>query len=250
MHRAAALSLLLALFARPASSLPILVGSGLEPDAATGTFGSTGSIFEYRVQGSPGLAFSFSQTSGLEGLRLSYACTAPAALAAVSAAVYLDADINQDANTWFNERGEAMAAPGGADNWEIDEPGFGADYVGDIFLHYAAGSFDNSIFNGRPGLVEDVAFGLGFTPGALGVGDQLLLEILISENAIGAGWGTVLHQWDDADGPAGDNLYLAGRYSIQRAPDDPNDPGVIPEPSGIALFGLGFALLALRRRRR
>lgn len=232
-------------------SIPVLSGDGIEPVAANGSFGTTGTIFEYRVQGSTGLAFTASQAAGVDALRLSYTFTAALAIAHGSAAVYLDADINQDANTWFNERGEALVAAGGAESWEIDEPGIGASYVGDIYAHYGNGIFDNSVFDGQSDLVEDAALGLGFDFGNLEAGDRLDLEILLSESAIGLGWGTVLHQWDNDDGLASDNLYFAGRFSILRAA--PPDPGptqsVVSEPGALVLFGLGLAALMAARRR-
>jgi hypothetical protein len=239
-----------ALQAQTGFALPVISGSGLEPDASFGTFGAAGRFWEYRVMGTPGLDFTFSQTSGLDDLHLSYSFTAASAMAGTGASVFLDAEINETSNTWFLERGEALVAAGGADSWEIDEPGFGWAYVGDIYNNYLGSSFDNSVFNGQPDLVEDVSLGLGFGFGVLGAGDRLMLEILISESAIGAGWGTVLHQWSAVDGLAGDNLYFAGRYSIQRfTPPDPDpDPGVIPEPGSLALVGLGLIALSLRRR--
>lgn len=243
---------LMALAVQTGYAIPVLAGDGVEPMAATGSFGATGRIFEYRLQGTPGLTFTTGQSLGVEGLRLTYDFTAAAAMALTGASVFLDADINQDANTWFNERGEALVAAGGASTWEIDEPGYGVSYVGDIYTNYVNGAFDNTVFGGQPGLVEDVALGLSFDFGNLGAGDQLSLEILIAESAIGAGWGTVLHQWDDHDGLGGDNLFFAGRYSIRRAPPvdppDPPNPGVIPEPGPFALLGLGLLGLAARRR--
>ncbi len=167
--------------------------------------------------------------------------------------LYLDADINQDVNTWFNERGEALVQGGGADSWEIDEPGFGSDYIGDIYDHYLIGSYDNTVFGGQTDKVEDVAMGLGLHFGNLGVGDQLQMEVLLSESSIGSGWGTVLHQWDNDDCLAGDNLYFASRFNITRVP--PPDPGpgpigTVPEPGSTACFLLGIGMLAVMGAKR
>lgn len=240
---------IIALCIRTGFAIPIVLGNGIEPVAGSGSFGASGRIFEYRVQGTPGLAFTASQSLGVDGLRLSYSFTATTALALAGASLYLDADIDQDANTWFNERGEAAVAAGGATSWEIDEPGFGVSYVGDIFTNYVNGTYDNAVFGGQPNLVEDVAMGLGFAFGDLLAGDLLLMEILLSESAIGPGWGTVLHQWDEDDGLAGDNLYFAGRFSIQRGiPPDPADPSAIPEPGTFTLLALGLMALVARSR--
>jgi PEP-CTERM motif len=232
-------------------AVPVLSGDGLGA-MAIGAFGNTGTIFEYGVQGSAGLTFASSQSMGVDGLRLRYSFTATSALAFSSASVYLDAEINQEANTWFNERGEALVAAGGATSWEIDEPGFGVSYIGDIYANYLSGVYDNSVFGGDTSLVEDVALGLAFNFGSLGVGDRLDLDILIGDTFIGPGWGTVLHQWDHTDGLSGDNLYFAGRYSILRAPPveppDPPAPGAVPEPGTLALMGLGMLLFFAKRQ--
>lgn len=233
-----------------ARAVPVLSDGGMGILGATGTFGATGNIYEYRLAGTPGLQFSSAASDAPGGsLTLTYTFLAAAAVSEVKALAYLDADIDVDANTWFNERGEALPAAGGAGTWEIDEPGFGVDYVGDIYHGFLAGAFDNSVFNGNPGMVEDVAMGLGFDAGPMGAGDALTLQIILSESALAPGWGTVLHQWDADDGLAGDNLYFAGRYSITRyvPPDEP--PSSVPEPASGLMLALGAGILVLGRKR-
>jgi hypothetical protein len=240
-------SMLIGLGTGPAWAVPIVSGDGQGSESDTGSFGETGSIFEYGLRAGAGLFFTSTQIQSGNQLLLSYAFTALTPLGGGSAAVFLDGDINRDANTWFNERGEVSVAAGGADSWEIDEPGFGAVYVGDIFSNFLTGSFDNSVFNGQTNLAEDVALGLGFVFGDLAAGDRLLLEILISESAIGPGWGTVLRQWDGDDGQQADNLYLAGRYQITPAVP-PVD--AIPEPGPLVLMGIGIVGAVYFSRRR
>src|SRR5688572_28622601 len=57
---------------------------------------------------------------------------------------FLDHEIDEPINTFFNELGAVSGAPQAGQSWEIDEPGFGA-IPGDIFDNFLGGTLDNSI---------------------------------------------------------------------------------------------------------
>ena len=59
---------------------------------------------------------------------------------------FLDIEIDEAINTFFNEFGSVIGAPGAGLSWEIDEPGFGG--FGDIYANFVAGALDST--NGVP----------------------------------------------------------------------------------------------------
>jgi hypothetical protein len=152
----------------------------------------------------------------------------------------LDADLDRDGNTFFNEYGEflslalAAGSPSGAVaaiGWEIDEPGF---LFGNIFTNAANGQFDetNTVTSALP---DDVALGLSFSTGDLSPGQSLRLTLSISPQAV-AGLRQV-----DADSFR--ELYFNGFAEVQ----DPPPVNAIPEPSLVVLTATGLgSLIALR----
>ena len=97
-------------------------------------------------------------------------------LTGVSLFGFLDADIDETINTFFNEVGlesdfmlGAGSSDGFADSFEIDEPGF---LFGDIIANLLAGSLDNTN-SVAPGAPDDVSMALGFDVGML-LADQSL----------------------------------------------------------------------------
>jgi hypothetical protein len=72
--------------------------------------------------------------------------------------MFVDHEIDQATNTFFNEFGAPANAAGASQSWEIDEPGF---VFGDIFANFLASTFDNT--NAVPqGMENDVSMGLGW----------------------------------------------------------------------------------------
>lgn len=70
--------------------------------------------------------------------------------------VYVDHEIDEAANTYYNEFGTATGSLAAGQSWEIDEPGFS---FGDIYTNFTGGALDNS--NAVPsGLEDDVSMAL------------------------------------------------------------------------------------------
>lgn len=154
--------------------------------------------------------------------------------------VYLDAEIDQAINTFFNESGGLLSVTGAgagdifADSWEIDEPGY---VFGDIYDNLLAGGLDNS--NGvSAGAEDDVAMALGFNLGDLGAGDTVIIDMII--NRLGA--GGLFH----TDEESADTFFWDGTAVVQR-----NSPVAVPEPGTVllVLIGLVFAGIARRKSR-
>ncbi len=155
--------------------------------------------------------------------------------------LFLDADIDRDDNTFFNEYGTfiSLALPVGAPpgaiaatEWEIDEP----EYVfGNIYSHALAGVLDNS--NGVPSsTVDDVSLALLFSLGDIAPGQFVTVTGTLSPTDA-AGLGHF-----DPDSPY--EFYFNGHAVT----GDGGAAGV-PEPSTFAMaFGAISAAACLRRR--
>lgn len=157
---------------------------------------------------------------------------------------FLDADIDRDVNTFFNEYGVYVSlslpagAPGGAigaTSWQIDEPGF---VFGTILNDLAAGSLrnDNFVPSSAP---DDVSLALGFPIGDLTPGQTATLTLRLSPTTIGG------LQQIDPDSESG--FHLNG-YAAIGALQEPL-PGGVPEPGTWALCAAGVSVLLLLRKR-
>lgn len=154
-------------------------------------------------------------------------------LSDVSIFGFVDAEIVETFNTFFNEYGSYVSVTGAGsgdinpDSWEIDEPGF---VFGDIYNNLMNGALDNT--NAVPmGLEDDVSIALGFDLGYILVGQTWSMTLSISETDIGG----LYH--GDAAGAAG--AYINGTASIVPVSS-------VPEPSPVVMLllgmlGIGFA---------
>lgn len=149
---------------------------------------------------------------------------------------YLDAEIDSDINSSYNESGRLVniGGQGGGDTapdtWEIDEPGF---IFGDIYNNLFIGSLDNT--NAIPaGSENDLALALGFYLGDLFAGDSWLMTLNISPFDIGG----LAH----FDAHSGIEFFFNGTAEVKRAVS-------VTEPS-IAVLMLGGLLSLFANRRR
>jgi len=146
---------------------------------------------------------------------------------------FIDLEIDEATNTFFNESGASSGTPTAGQSWEIDEPGF---VFGDIFVNFVASTLDgtNAV---PPGLEEDVSMAMGWDF-VLAAGESATIDLMLSEVMPGSGF--FLSQTD----PESDaTVYFSGTLGIL---------GIkMPEPSSLVLLLVGLAGLAgLRSRRR
>jgi len=151
-------------------------------------------------------------------------------------AVFLDHEIDETDNTFFNEYGAQSGAVPSWLSWEIDEPGWNPPY-GDIYANFLAGTPDNT--NGVPSSApNDVSMALGwdFT---LGAGERGTVRFSVGTTAPTSGF--YLAQTDpDSD----KTIYLATNLTT--------DTTSFPEPGPLLLLALmaGTVFGAVRFRLR
>ena len=134
-----------------------------------------------------GLGYGFSSVLATNAadvtLVYTFSNTTSAAFSDLRFAVLLDAEIDQAANTFFNEYSIATGSIGNGasdqapDQWQVDEPGF---LAGTLLRNLYLGTLNNS--NGIPQTApDDVALGLGFDLGTLWPGMGVAVRVMISE---------------------------------------------------------------------
>lgn len=147
------------------------------------------------------------------------------------AGLFLDHEIDELENTFFNEFGVVHGAPAAGWSWEIDEPGF---LFGDIYLNFlasdsSASALDNS--NGVPdSRPDDVSMAMGWSFN-LAPAETALITFSLSTTRPASGF--FLEQRDpDSD----QSVYFSGLGRI--------DSGGTPVPEGVN-SGLAFGLVSL-----
>jgi hypothetical protein len=152
--------------------------------------------------------------------------------------LFVDHEIDQAINTFFNEYGQPVNTASIIQSWEVDEPGF---LFGDIYNNFidstagAGGSLlDNSsgVQSANP---DDVAMAIGWNF-ELSEGDQAFLEFVLSDTAPLAGFYL---EHIDPDSEAA--VYFSATIRIELA----SASGVPDLGSGLMLLLSGVAGLGM-----
>lgn len=147
---------------------------------------------------------------------------------------FFDYEIDQAANTFFNESGSTGGTLAAGQSWEIDEPGW---VFGDIYDNFVASTLDN--FNNVPsGLEDDVSFALGWDF-LLGSDQTAAITLFLSDVLDTSGF-YLQHTDEDSS----ESVYFWSTLEI-RGGETP-----VPEPGTLWLFGAGLIALGLSRRKR
>lgn len=136
--------------------------------------------------------------------------------------MFVDHELSENVNTFFNEIGTTSGTPASGQSWEIDEPGF--DF-GDIYDNFLAGTPDNTIGSAEP---EDVAMLMGWNFD-LAAGETGTVRFVLSQSQPGGGF-YLTHTDPDSD----EALYFSSSLRI-------TTDGRVPDAGST----LGLAVLAL-----
>lgn len=148
---------------------------------------------------------------------------------------FVDHEIDESVNTFFNEFGASGNAPKSGQSWEIDEPGFS---YGDIYANLSAGALDNA--NGVPSSApDDVSMALAWS---FFLGADESASVIMNVGPVPPPAGFYLVQTD----PDSDlNLYFSSSLRVSGGQTVPEAASTC----GMLAIALG-ALRIIRRRAR
>lgn len=201
-------------------------------------FNLDGTVSDYLPPSSPPAAppggvnlSAFDTTTGLGAITFSFSSAG-----SHRAGLFVDHEIDEATNTFFNEYGGISGSPSTGQSWEIDEPGFRLVNPGDIFANFSAGALDrsNGVTSTAP---DDVSMAMDWVF-SLNAGESATVRFLLSETAPGGGFYLI-----QTDPDSQQSLYLSGALTINGSGQQ------APEPGSWVLAGSALLGLSLARRR-
>ena len=187
----------------------------------------------------------FDYGSGLGGIDITITGTG-----AHNAVLWLDHEIDEPSNTFFNEDGMTDGTLAAGQSWEIDAPGLGSlqngtagtQYFGDIFDNFSAGTLDDRAFydafddQDLLSPPDDVSMALGWDF-ILATGEEALVHFSVSDIDVPTGF-YIRHFDPDSDKA----IYFSSELTIKPVAG-------VPEPAVWLLMFLGLIGLAFVRDR-
>ncbi len=144
--------------------------------------------------------------------------------------LFVDHEIDEAINTYYNENGDAVGSPATGQSWEIDEPGYA---FGDIYGNLLGSALDGS--NGVPaGSEDDVSMAMAWD---FDVADlPAIITFNLSYTAPPSGWFYLVHN----DPDSGESVYFSSSLTAT----------VIPAPGALLLGAIGASCVGWLHRRR
>jgi hypothetical protein len=152
--------------------------------------------------------------------------------------LFVDHEVDEPINTFFNELGSTMGTPAAGQTWEIDEPGY---MGGDIFDNFEAGALDNTVGFVFPG-GDDVSMALAWAF-ALNAGERAKIDFILSDAPPTSG-PAIGFQLAQNDPDSAVTIYFSSSIEII----SPGTP--VPDAGATApLLALGLCSVAMLLRR-
>ena len=144
--------------------------------------------------------------------------------------IFLDHEIDEPINTFFNELGSDHGVLASGQSWEIGDP-----LLGTIYADFAASALTSSNSLGGP---DDVSMALAWSFSLL-ADEVATFSVQLSESAPSSGF--YLQHFDPA---SNSSVFFSGSYSVA------NINSTVPEPATwmIAVVGFGGAIFLKRRK--
>jgi hypothetical protein len=142
--------------------------------------------------------------------------------------LFVDHEIDETVNTFFNEYGSTNGSTTSGQSWEIDDP-----FFGDIYSNFYASSLDSS--NAIPSISPtDVSMALAWDY-ILSPLESSLITFTVGQAAPSSGFYLM-----QTDPDSSYSLYFTSSLAIS----------TVPEPATVFLLGAGLAALGVVYRRR